>query len=408
MENINKKVLLQINGFVNTGSTGRISEQIGMEAINSGWNSYIAFGRQANQSKSILVKISSKVDIIIHFILTRLFDYHGLASTLATRKFINKINEIKPDIIHLHNIHGYYINYKVLFRYLAIINKPVVWTLHDCWSFTGHCAYYSFVNCSKWQIQCRKCSIKSSYPKSVLFDRSEKNFENKKHVFNLPSKICIIPVSNWLKNDVAKSFLKKYPQKVIHNGIDLDVFFPSKGATKERYNITGKFVILGIANIWDERKGLSDFIQLSQFLLEDEIIFLVGLSQKQISKLPYNIIGIQRTESTSTLAELYSSSNLFFNPTREDNYPTTNLEAIACGTPVVTYKTGGSIESITKETGFIVEQGDLAEVRHIIDLVKEQGEEHYVDKCRNHAIANFDGSIMYKEYISLYDSLLEE
>jgi glycosyltransferase involved in cell wall biosynthesis len=403
------KSVLQINSVVNSGSTGRIAEEIGQIAIGAGWKSYIAYGRNARTSQSELIKIGSDWDIRMHGLQTRLFDRHGLASIAATREFVEQIKKIKPDIIHLHNIHGYYINIEILFRYLKDANIPVVWTFHDCWPMTGHCAYFTFVGCDKWKTQCFSCPQKKGYPSSYFLDRSKQNHKQKRKLFTSVNDMTIVPVSNWLGEIVKQSYLKDYPIRVINNGIDVNVFSPqSRDGIRLKYGLADKFILLGVATEWGRRKGLHDFIELSKTLKDDEIIVLVGLKDDQIKILPENIIGITRTESTQELAEFYSSADVFVNPTWEDNFPTTNLEAMACETPVVTYRTGGSPEALTPKTGFVVEQGDLASIRKAIDTVKSKGKAFYSAACRERATKMFNKNDRYAEYLQLYEQMLSE
>lgn len=405
------KKILQINVVVNQGSTGRIAEEIGQCIIANGWESYIAFGRKPIPSASKTIKIGSNFDVIIHGLNTLLFDRHGLASKNATENFVTKIEAINPDIIHLHNIHGYYINYKILFDYLKFKNIPVIWTLHDCWSFTGHCAYFDTVGCFKWKTECHSCPQTKSYPASFILDRSKKNFLDKRLSFNAVKNLTLVPVSNWLKDYIKKSFLSKYKVYTIHNGINLENFKPSidNEEVRQKYGLDiNEIIILGVASPWSKRKGLADFIKLSSMIDSDTKVILVGLSNKDLKELPHNIIGVKRTDSVEELAQLYSMSNLFCNLTYEDNYPTTNLEAIACGTPTLTYHTGGSIESVTDETGFIVEQGDLKGVLIAIEEVRQKGKRHYTPLCRKRAEEYFNKDDRYQEYLELYEEILDK
>lgn len=402
--------ILQINTVVNSGSTGRIAEGIGEICIQQGWISYIGFGRNDNESSSKKIRVGNNFDIKWHGVETRLFDRHGLASKNATKKFIEVIQDINPDIIHLHNLHGYYLNIEILFNYLAKINKPVVWTLHDCWAITGHCTHFSFIGCEKWKSQCGNCPQKKEYPASYIIDNSYYNYNKKKELITSVNKIVIVGVSRWLIDKVENSFLYKYSNRVIYNGIDLKKFKPFENCedVKEKYAIPKeKFIMLGVASVWSDRKGLSDFMKLSHKLLNDEIIVLVGIKKRIINKLPSNIIGIERTENVEELAKLYSLSDVLLNLTKEDSYPTINLEAIACGTPVITYKTGGSPESINTSTGFVVERENIEELYEKIKLLKSNTKKIYTDKCRKIAISNFNQNDRFKEYIDLYEELLQ-
>lgn len=402
------KKLLQINSVVNSGSTGRIAEEIAHTAIASGWESYIAFGRNERYSESNLIRIGNDLGIKMHGLQTRLFDRHGLGSVKSTKLFIQQVDKIKPDIIHLHNIHGYYINIEILFNYLSKVDVPVVWTLHDCWSITGHCTHFSYVGCEKWRTKCYSCPQKNEYPASLFIDRSEKNYILKNELFNSLSNLTLVPVSQWLSDILKDSFLQKYPSSVINNGINTSVFKPTgNNEIRERYGLQNKFILLGVAGIWSQRKGLEDFIELSKTLGADYQIILVGLTRKQKDQLPVEILGIERTESVEELAELYASSDVYINTTYEDTFPTTNLESLACGTPVITYNTGGSPESIDESTGIVVEQGNISKLVEAIRVIKDNGKQYYSDACVNRVNRLYKKEDRYKEYIDLYESLIK-
>ena len=349
--------VLQINSVCGIRSTGRICTDLADVLLQDGHECKIAYGRESVPEKygKIAVRIGNDLDAKMHALQSRIFDNAGFGSRQATEKFIEWVKEYNPDIIHLHNIHGYYINIEVLFNYLAESNKPVVWTLHDCWAFTGHCAYFSYVKCDKWKTGCFNCPQKKRYPSSLLWDASKQNWQKKKALFTSVKNMTLVTPSKWLANEVKKSFLSNYPMKVIANGIDLDVFKPTPSDFKEKNGLVGKKIILGVASSWSECKGLKDFIELSKILDEKYKIVLVGLSGNQIKGLPENVMAISRTNNVKELAEIYTAADIFFNPTYEDNFPTVNLEAQACGTPVITYRTGGSVESVPEEN--VVEQG---------------------------------------------------
>lgn len=399
-----KHKLLQINISANHGSTGKIAEQIGRLAIADGWESYIAYGREAGESESKLIHIGNMWDERWHGLQTRLFDRHGLASKYATKKLVEKINVIQPDIIHLHNIHGYYLNYPILFDFLSEYGKPVVWTLHDCWSFTGHCAHFDAIGCEKWKTHCANCPLRGSYPSSFLIDGSSRNFELKKKYFNLPKNLTLVPVSHWLEKLLRQSFLGDHYINMIYNGIDLTNFRPYLAA--KIHSAFGKTVVLGVASVWEERKGLSDLIKLSKH--DDLQVVLIGLNDSQLKNLPSNVVGLKRTSDQRELAEYYSSADVFVNPTYQDTFPTVNLEAMACGTPVVTYNTGGSPESLTEETGIVVPKGDVERLYSAIKSIigkspteKEEQRRLCVERAKD-----FDAKVRYEEYINLYEKLL--
>ena len=408
------KKLLQINPVmrINT-STGRIMQEIGDIAMRNGWESYIAYskGRDGIEKpcNSHKVPVGNKLDTIIHGLATRFFDRHGLVSKGATKDFIKQIEEIKPDIIHIHNIHGYFLNYQVLFDYLAKADIPVVWTIHDCWLYTGHCYNYSFAKCDKWMTGCGKCPQQRLFPASWFVDRSAQNYIDKKNAFTSISqgRLVIVPVSEWIRGEMSRSFLKDCEYRVIHNGIDLNTFtIRDTKAVKDKYGLNGKRIYLGLASIWSTEKGWDDFMEMSKLLNDDETIVLVGVEKAKIQDLPKNVIGITRTENIGQLAELYSAADVFVNPTWQDNYPTVNLEAISCGTPVVTYRTGGSVEAITEQTGVVVEQGDVNGLLNTARDVASRGKEYYQEPCREYALQNFKKENRYVDYLKLYDELV--
>lgn len=398
--------LFQINVVANSGSTGRIAEGIAEAVINDEWICYTAYGRWGNPSKTYLYKIGSKWGVYFHYLRSKLFDMHGLGSKCATKRLILKIKEIKPDLIHLHNIHGYYLNYPLLFDFLSRSDIPVVWTLHDCWAYTGHCAYYSNVDCNKWKQGCYACPNLQDYPASLFYDHSRKNYQLKKQRFTSLENLTIVTVSRWLANEVEHSFLAKYPVRVIYNGVDTDVFRPVGVGAKLKYNIENKFLILGVATVWNARKGLSDFIKLAKYLSSDDRIILVGLDQKQISKLPSNIIGLKRTENISELVELYSSADLFVNFSMEETFGLTTAESMACGTPALVYDSTVCPEIVTEKTGFVIAPHNIDRALKAIQQLKLVGKQYYGNNCRSYILENFRKEDKYKEYAALYQELL--
>lgn len=402
------KTLFQINVTANWGSTGRIAEEIGATAIRHGWQSYIAYGRGEPTSQSHLIRIGNDFDMYEHGVESRIFDNHGLASRGATRKLIKQIEAVKPDVIHLHNIHGYFINYPILFDYLAKSGIPVVWTLHDCWTFTGHCAHFSFNKCYQWRDkECLDCCHKDEYPASLLMNHAHQNFLNKRKVFSSINHATIVPVSHWLEDLVKQSFLSVHHVKCINNGININTFSPKENlvSVRNKLGIQQPFVLIGVASVWTPTKGLADFIKLRDILPTNQYaIVLVGVDDKQAKKLPDGITVIKRTNNVDELADIYSAANVFVNPTWEDTFPTTNLEAMACGTPVVTYRTGGSPESIIPETGMVVEQGDVKSMISAIETICKNGKKLYTTACRHHAVSHYNKEDRYLDYIKLYEN----
>lgn len=366
--------VLFINSVCGIGSTGRICTDLASEYEKQGHDVRIAYGRSnvvPDKYRRIAKRIGSDFGVRIHGLKSRLFDAHGLGSKRDTIKFVEWAEQYGPDLLWLHNIHGYYINYEVLFAWIKRHpDMEVKWTLHDCWAFTGHCAFFTLAKCNRWEIGCGDCPQPHKYPARYLCDRSTRNFEQKKAAFLGVRNMTIITPSKWLSELVGRSFLKEYPRTVIYNNIDTEVFKPTESDFREKNGLSDKLIILGVASVWDERKGLDDFIWLSEHLDSRYIIVLVGLTDKQISRIPSGIIGIQRTHSVNELAALYSTADVFVNPTHEDNYPTTNLEAKACGTPVITYRVGGSPESVLPEN--VVEENDRTHLLERIEFLANQ------------------------------------
>ncbi len=388
--------ILQINSVVGIKSTGRICADIADILRENGHDCLIAYGREkaAEKYKDICIRTDSTIGVKMHALQSRIFDNAGFTRKKATKKFIEKIRQYKPDIIHLHNIHGYYINVEELFLYLQQVDIPIVWTLHDCWAFTGHCTYPSRINCEKWRQQCFNCEQKNNYPISKVVDASRNNYNLKKRLFTNIKNMSIITPSEWLAGFAKASFLSKYPIEVIHNGIDTEVFVYRESDFKNKYLIANRKIVLGVASSWGKTKGLNDFILLSQKLKKEYCIVLVGINKKQKNLLPKNIIAIEQTNSPIELAEIYSAADVFVNLTYADNYPTVNLEAQACGTPVITYKTGGSIESVPASQ--IVEQGDLEGVIKLIAEICEK------DKYMLFERDVFDRRKTFEKYLDIY------
>ncbi|MEH7249101.1 glycosyltransferase [Neobacillus niacini] len=395
--------VLQINSVCGIGSTGRIATDMDKLLKENGYESYIAYGRGEAMNCDTSIRIGKNIDNYLHVAKTRIFDQHGFGSIKSTKEFIKNIEALNFDVIHLHNIHGYYVNIEILFDYLKSVNKPIIWTLHDCWAFTGHCSYFDYAKCDKWITGCHTCPQKSYYPTSLWVDNSSKNYHKKRELFTGVNNLTIVTPSKWLANIVQQSFLGEYPVKVINNGINVEMFMPRKNDFREKYNLNNKYIILGVASYWNRRKGFEYFIELSSMIRSDEIIVLIGLTDKQKINLPNNILGISKTNSVEKLAEIYSSADVFINPTLEDNFPTTNLEALACGTPVITFQTGGSVESVDNSCGKVVEQGNITALIAAINEIRETN--NYRHNCVIKG-KSYDKSQRFHEYIELYESLI--
>lgn len=362
--------ILQINSVCGIRSTGRICAEMADQFVAQGHECKIAYGREVvpERYQKYAVRIGSETSVKVNALMARLLDNEGFNAKAETRAFLKWAESYDPDLLWLHNLHGYYINVEMLFAWIK--SRPqmkVMWLLHDCWAFTGHCAYFTVAGCEKWKTQCVNCPIKKDYPSSFFRDHSPGNFAKKRKAFCGVENMTLVTPSQWLADLVKQSFLKEYSVEVRHNTIDKSVFKPTPGDFRERYGLENKKIVLGVASAWGARKGLDDFVRLADRLDDTYKVVLVGLTKSQVEQMPKEILSISRTNSPKELAEIYTAADIFLNLTYEDNYPTVNLEAQACGTPCVTYRTGGSVESVPEEN--VLPQGDLEAV---IQLLKQR------------------------------------
>ena len=368
--------VLMINSVCGIGSTGRICTDLAQEMEAKGHEVKIAYGRSdtvPEKFRKYAVQIGNSLGVKAHVLRTRLLDEHGLGSSRATQKFLQWADSYNPDLLWLYNIHGYYINYELLFQWIkSRPNMQVKWTLHDCWAFTGHCSYFTMIKYEQWQTHCSYCPQTRRYPASYGKDNCKRNFDRKRAAFAGVKNLMLITPSKWLADLTRQSFLREYPVEVRYNTINTNIFKPTPSDFRERYGLQDKIIALGVANVWDERKGLNDFYKLAQMLDEGYAIVLVGLSKKQMKALPKNTCGIQRTNSPQELAAIYTAADVFFNPTYEDNYPTVNLEAEACGTRVITYDAGGARETVHSSASQVIEVGDLQKAIEWMSIGKER------------------------------------
>lgn len=391
-----------INSVCGIRSTGRICTDLADALSQKGHKVKIAYGRETvpDQYKSYAVRIGNDLSVKIHGLQSRLFDNTGFGSKEATKKFLRWADTFDPDILHLHNLHGYYINIELLFNWIkSRPNMKVIWTLHDCWAFTGHAAYCDAVNCNRWQKKCHDCPNKSEYPKSFV-DRSSDNWIKKKRIFNGIKNLTIVTPSYWLAGLVKKSFLFQYDAKVIYNGIDLDVFKPTPSGFRKKYHIENKKMLLGVASTWSERKGLKDFLKLSNEVDDKYRIVLVGLKQDQISSSYSKILCIANTNNPDELAAIYSAADIFINPSVEETMGLVTVEALACGTPVITYNKTAVPEVVSESCGYIV----APSYKNIIPLLSKVNfdEENCVMQARK-----FEKIKQYNVYLALYYELFK-
>lgn len=395
--------ILQINTVCGSGSVGRIAVDIYHTLEKNGDKGMIAYGRRTAPEGIRAFRFGSPLDMGAHVLSTFFRGEHGFASGRQTKRLIGRIRKWNPDVIHLQNIHGFVLQVEILFAYLKEAGKPVVWTLHDCWPYTGHCAFYDYTACEGWKTGCRACrEYKRTYPYALFRNHTIQNYERKRAAFTGVADLTVVTPSRWLAGEVKQSFLKEYPVQVIPNGIDRKCFRPVKSLLRQRLGLEGRFVILGVANVWERRKGLEYFVKLSGRLSEEYKVILIGLSKKQIKSLPENIIGLERTSGAEELAEYYSMADVFVNATLEDNFPTTNLEALACGTPVITFNTGGSPESVDESCGQVVPKGDT---EALIKAIRQEREApRQSESCLKRA-ERYEKYDRFQEYVELYHRL---
>lgn len=350
---------LFINSVAGVGSTGRIAAEKCRELMAQGHTCLLAYGREKGNCDDLpTLQIGTPRDYYLHALQTRILDNVGFGSKGATARFLEQVREYDPDVIWLHNIHGYYIHMGLLFDYLRTSGKKIIWTLHDCWSFTGHCAYFDFVQCDRWKTGCHNCPQKGTYPASKVLDNSKNNYAAKKALFTGIPNLTLITPSKWLAELVGESFLKEYPVEVVYNSINREVFRPTASDFRKKHDLEDKQVLLGVAGVWEERKGMRDFVKLAQMVKPDQKIVLIGVPEDLAKTLPRNILALPKTASAKELAEVYSAADIFVNPTYEDNLPTVNLEARACGTRVISYDTGGCAETLG-EGDVLIPKGDV-------------------------------------------------
>lgn len=396
--------LLQLNVTANWGSTGKIAEGISVAAINRGWQAAIAYGRMANPSIAHMMKVGNKADVYAHYGFSRIFDAEGWGSRRATHKLLGQIEEYKPDIIHLHNIHDHWMNYPALFRWLANSNIQVVWTMHDCWPFTGGCFHFVGNGCDKWKDGgCDSCPQRRK-----RIDQTSRHFTLRKKLYDsLAGRLTIVSVSKWLDGMVGQSILGSHPHMTIYNGIDPELFRPKPTvAIDNRYGLAGKTVITGVSNVWPESKGLNYFIALRHELPENYAIVLIGLTPKQIAALPNGIIGIPRTQNATELAAFYTRSDIVMSLSKGETFGLTIAEGMACGTPAIGFGTTSIPEIISTDTGIVISYADMDDLKRAVIDIGERNTTFSPDKCRERTLTYFNKEIQFDKYVNLYDRIL--
>lgn len=398
--------IAEINMCAN-GSTGKIMLQIAQQGRLRGHEVW-TYSTNAFSYKYKKLPVASDghryfgsyFENAVHYFFGRVFGYNGCFSRFATHRLIRELKKNKVEVVHLHNLHSFCFKFPLFFGYVKKNNIRLIWTLHDCWAFTGHCPHFDMIGCDKWKNGCYSCPLHKNYPASEL-DDSKQMYRLKKKWFTGVKDMTLVSPSRWLADLVKQSFLKNYPVEVINNGIDLNVFKPTDSDFRARYGCEDKHIVLGVAFGWGERKGLDVFVELAKLLDSSYQIVLVGTNEAVDKQLPDNIISIHRTHDQAELAAIYTAADVFVNPTREDNFPTVNMEALACGTPVITFETGGSPEVIDDCCGSVVNKNDIqAMLQEIVRVCSDQP--YSKQECLNKA-QSFDAKDRYNEYINLFE-----
>lgn len=397
--------IVQLNTYCGSGSTGRIAVDIARYASRQGAETVIGFGAGTvpEDAQVYALRIGGKLDRKWHGAIRKLLDMEGYGSILTTRRLIGFLKEYQPDVIHLHNLHGCYLNHRLLFRHLRAAGIPVVWTLHDCWPFTGHCAYFDYVGCERWKTECHHCPQRNTYPVCIGPDGSRRNQRRRRRLFAAVPAMALVAPCGWLRELAAQSFLRETPCRVIYNGVNRTLFQPTENKLREAHGITQPHLVLAVASEWEERKGLRYLPELAERLGPDYRLALIGLTQEQIASLPAGILGFTKTSSPTELAAWYTAADCLANPTMEDNMPLVNLEAMACGTPVVVFRTGGCPECVTDACGAVVPKGDVAAMAQAVRRVCER-RGAYREACLAQA-ERFDGGNSAQAYWELYQEV---
>lgn len=402
-------IVLQINIESNYGSTGRIVEGIGRLAQSQGIETHVAYSRGANPSRLNTHHIGNKLSQGLHLVRTRVFGDHLKGSGFSTKQLIKLIEKLDPNIVHIHQVHGYYLHVPILFKYLRKSDRKIVWTLHDCWSYTGHCSYYTKIGCQKWLKECHNCPQFSGYPKSYFFDRSKEEFNLKKELFASMQNLHLVAISDWLKEEVSKSILAELPISVIKNGVDLEIFKPikfNKELEKKKRGITSKNVVIATGTTWNSSKGLEDYKKLGAKLPNNTTLLLVGIPKYLQVGFPNSTICIERTESKEELSLLYNIADVVLSLSYQESFGLTIPEGLACGTPGVAYRNTALKEHISEHTGKLVMTGNIQEASQAIAEVIEVGKSAMSEACISFCHKNYNLKNNYQNYLSLYSQLI--
>ncbi len=398
------KVLI-INSVCGIRSTGRICTDLAEVLETKGHECKIAYGRETvpEEFQKYAIRIGTDFNVKVDGIKTRIFDNAGFNSASATKKFLKWVAEYNPDIIHLHNIHGYYINVHLLFAFLKAFGKPVVWSLHDCWAFTGHCSHYFTSKCYKWQTMCDKCKRKHTYPRSILLNRARQNFLKKIVLFSSLDNLTLVTPSTWLANEVHNSFLNKYDIHPIPNGVDLEAFRPTESDFRSKYSLENKKIVLGVATAWEKHKGIKRFAELSQKLGDDYKVVLVGMTARQAAEMPSEILALPLIGSISELCEIYTAADVFLNLSEMETMGLTTVEAMACGTPVCVSNFTAIPEVVTSDGGIVLDDYETDTIIKGIETVLAKD----FPETRKNAF-NYEKSAQYNKYLAIYEKVIKD
>jgi glycosyltransferase involved in cell wall biosynthesis len=397
--------ILQINSVYSRGSTGRIAEGISRVARERGHEVLTAYGRGRIVGDGSSWRFARTSSLAAHLLASRFDDRQGFHSNSDTRALLARMDEYRPDLVHLHNAHGYYLNLPMLLDYIAARGTGLVVTMHDCWLFTGHCAQFDAVGCDRWMTGCGRCPQKREYPASLCVDASARNYLEKKKCLDAVRGMILVTPSAWLASLVRRSFLSGMRVETIPNGIDLDLFRPlCNGGKPDGYPV-GKRVVLGAAMPWTWKKGIEGFFELRRRIPSDVEIVLIGMNRSQANRLPMGIIGVPPTSSASEMASWYRAADVFVNCSLEETLPTTNIEALACGTPVVTSDAGGAPETVDSSTGRVFGKGEWNGLGDAVVEVLARGKKTFTEACVGRAVNLFDMKARFAEYVDLYESI---
>lgn len=397
----------QINSVCGQGSTGRITVELSEMLSNNGINNHIYYGVGTSEFKSS-TKFSSDLYVKYNILKTRLFGKHSFYSKTGTKRLIKFLKNYQPDVIHLHQPHGHYINIKLLINFINEHEIPLVLTLHDCWIFTGHCVHFTVANCEKWKTGCGGCPQLKQYPKSLIFDRTAESFRDKNILLNSIKNVSFVAISDWIYSISKQSMIKNQKVFKIYNGIDTKIFLPKNvNYLRSMYDFQSKFVVLGMANKWITNNNTSNLSRFMEKMDDDVVFVLIGVTPDQKASLPRNVFGVERISDINKLADFYSLADVFVNLSYEDSFGLVSAEALSCGTPVVAYNSTACGEIVGNDNcGKIVSLGNFDDVISAVKHIKMNGKSYYTQNCRERVLAMYDKDNTYREYLNLYNSLL--